>query len=438
MRYSYCFVAFAFLILVACNNNQTKQVLDDAAVLHQNETNLTDLIVYDIFSPPVASRIYVYTSLAAHEAVRHQNAEESSLVSKLKGFAAMPQPEKNKQYDFTLASSKAFYTVAAQMTFSKDTLAKFELETYAPFEEGLSKEIFNNSLEFGEAVGKAILQRAAADNYKQTRSMEKNFGSKDDGKWQPTSPDYLDATEPYWHTLKCIVTDSASQFDPGPPPVFDKKEGSEFYEMNKEVYTVGKNLTEEQKTIASFWDDNPFVMGHVGHMMAATKKQTPGGHWMGIATIACEKSKADAVKTARTYALTALALFEGFISVFDTKFRYNYVRPITFVNQAIDKKWEPFLQTPPFPEYTSGHSTITGSAATVLTNLYGDNFAFTDSSNKRYINMERNFTSFIQAAEECSVSRLYGGIHYRISVDKGLEAGKKIGKFIISKLQSKE
>jgi len=208
--------------------------------------------------------------------------------------------------------------------------------------------------------------------------------------------------------------------------------------MNKEVYTFGKNLSEEQKTIASFWDDNPFVMGHVGHMMAATKKQTPGGHWMGIATIACKQDKADAIKSARTYALTALALFEGFISVFDTKFRYNYVRPITFINQAIDNKWEPFLQTPPFPEYTSGHSTITASAATVLTNLYGEKFAFTDSSNKRYINMERNFTSFIQAAEECSVSRLYGGIHYRISVDKGLEAGKKIGNFIVNKLQRKE
>jgi hypothetical protein len=438
MRNSYLFLALVFLILVACNNNQSKQVVDDAAVLHQNEINLTDLIVYDIFSPPVASRIYVYTSLAAHEAMRHQNPKESSLIAKLKGFGEMPQPDKNKQYNYGLSASKAFYTVAAQMTFSKDTLAKFESETYAPFQEMLSKEVFDNSLAFGESVGKAILQRAAADNYKQTRSMEKYFGSKDDGKWQPTSPDYLDATEPYWQTLKSIIADSSNQFDPGPPPVFNKKEGSEFYEMNKEVYTVGKNLTEEQKTIASFWDDNPFVMGHVGHMMAATKKQTPGGHWIGIATIACRLSKADAVKSARTYALTALALFEGFISVFDTKFRYNYVRPITFINQAIDNKWEPFLQTPPFPEYTSGHSTITGSAATVLTNLYGDKFAFTDSSNKRYINMERSFTSFIQAAEECSVSRLYGGIHYRISVDKGLEAGKKIGNFIISKLQNNE
>jgi len=438
MRNKFFFLAFICLMLVACNSNQSKQVLDDEAVLHQNEINLTDLIVYDIFSPPVASRIYVYTSLAAHEAMRHQNAKEPSLVSKLKGFVTMPQPDKNKQYNFTLAASKAFYTVVSQMTFSKDTLAKFELETYAPFKDMLSKEVFDNSLAFGEAVGKATLQRAAADNYKQTRSMEKHFGSKEDGRWQPTSPDYLDATEPYWNTLKCIVADSASQFDPGPPPAFDKKEGSEFYEMNKEVYVVGKNLSEEQKTIASFWDDNPFVMGHVGHMMAATKKQTPGGHWMGIATIACKQGKADAVKSARTYALTALALFEGFISVFDTKFRYNYVRPVTFINQAMDNKWEPFLQTPPFPEYTSGHSTITGSAATVLSDLYGDNFAFTDSSNKRYINMERNFTSFIQAAEECSVSRLYGGIHYRISVDKGLEAGKKIGNFIVSKLQSKE
>ena len=138
MRKSYFHLVLGVLLLVACNTNQLKQLLDDATILHQNEINLTDLIVYDIFSPPVASRIYVYTSLAAHEAMRHQNAEEGSLVSKLKGFTAMPQPEKNRQYNFTLAASKAFYTVASQMTFSKDTLTKFETQIYGPFKEMLS------------------------------------------------------------------------------------------------------------------------------------------------------------------------------------------------------------------------------------------------------------------------------------------------------------
>lgn len=431
------FIVFFFLlaVLFGCNNQPTAGLPAGEDVLHQNENNLTDLIIYDIFSPPVASRIYAYTSLAAHEAIRHADSTEASIVAKLNGFEKMPVPEKSKKYNFTLAASKAFYDVMRQMTFSKDTISKFETQTFTSFKNILSKEEYDNSTAFGEAVAKKILQRAAADNYKQTRAFEKFYGSKEDGKWRPTSPDYLDGVEPYWKQLKPFTLDSASQFDPGPPPTFSKSTNSAFFKMNKEVYDTSKALSIEQKDIARFWDDNPFVTQHSGHMMVATKKQTPGGHWMGIATLTCRQSKAGVVKSARTYALTSLALFEAFMSVFDTKYRYVYVRPVSAINEMIDPKWEPYLQTPPFPEYTSGHSTITASAATVLTHLYGNNFAFNDTSNRRYINMERKFSSFIQASNECSISRFYGGIHYRISVDKGAEVGKKIGVYIISKIQ---
>jgi hypothetical protein len=424
------------VLITACNNKQQSPVLPAGEmVLHQNENNLTDLIIYDIFSPPVASRIYVYTSLAAHETIRHADAAETSLVSILKGFPGMPEPDKQKKYDFTLAASAAFYYVARQMTFSKDTITRYEEQIYAPFKLLLAETVYDNSIAFGEAVAKKIMERAAADNYKQTRAFEKFFGSKEDGKWQPTSPDYLDGTEPYWNQIKSLIADSSNQFDPGAPPVFSKNTNSVFFRMNKEVYDTSGVLTADQKDIARFWDDNPFVMQHSGHMMVATKKQTPGGHWMGIATIACRQAHADAVKSARTYALTAIALFEGFISVFDTKYRYQYVRPITAINKLIDQKWEPLLQTPPFPEYTSGHSTITGSAATVLSHIYGSNTSFIDTSNRRYINMQRSFRSFIQASNECSISRFYGGIHYRVSVDKGAETGKRIGNYIIEKLK---
>jgi PAP2 superfamily len=428
------FIIIVILFIISCNNKEKQPLPDAAEVLHHNESNLTDLIIYDIFSPPVASRIYVYTSLAAYEAMRHQDPNEASITAKLKGFSTMPEPEKNKKYNYTLAASKAFYTVAANLTFSKDTLVKYEVETYKPFKEILSNEEYNNSISFGEAIAKKIIERMADDNYKKTRAFEKFYGSKEEGKWQPTAPDYLDGVEPYWNQIKPLLLDSASQFNPGAPPEFNKSSSGEFFRMNGEVYLIGKSLTAEQKEIAHFWDDNPFVMEHTGHVMMATKKQTPGGHWMGIATIACRQSKASAVKSAKTYALTAIALFEGFISVFDTKYRYSYVRPITIINQWMDPKWEPLLQTPPFPEYTSGHSTITGSAATVLTNLYGTNFTFQDISNMRYINMQRHFNSFLQASDECSVSRLYGGIHYRMSVDRGAAAGKRIGAFIIEKM----
>jgi len=126
-----------------------------------------------------------------------------------------------------------------------------------------------------------------------------------------------------------------------------------------------------------------------------------------------------------------VGLLEAFISCWSTKYAYNFVRPITVINEWIDKSWDSYLQTPPFPEYTSGHSTISGSAATILTGLFGENFAFHDDADKEYIGMERDFNSFMEAAQEASISRLYGGIHYRRSLDIGLETGINVGKHVL-------
>ena len=356
-----CLFIFFFssgAVLFGCTDEQEANFPDATDVLHQNEKNLTELIVYDIFSPPVASRIYSYTSLAQHEALRHMDTTESSIVKALNGFSSMPEPQNGKLYNYLLAASVAFYTTVREMTFSKDTISKFEEETYKPFKEKLDKATYNNSVEFGKSISVAIMERAKADNYKETRAMEKFFGSEEDGKWRPTAPDYLDGAEPYWMRIKAMALDSSSQFDPGPPPPYTRDTAGQFYKLNKEVFETINNLSNEERDIAYFWDDNPFVSHHKGHLMFNTKKQTPGGHWMGITAIACRKSMADAMKTARAYALVAVGLLDGFISCWDTKYRYHYVRPITVINRWFDKKWEPYLQTPPFPEYTSGHSTI--------------------------------------------------------------------------------
>ncbi len=429
-KFYWIILSFTFFFC-ACNTDNETKLPEATDVLHKNEKNLTELIIYDIFTPPVAARIYSYTSLAAQEAIRHLDSNEISIVSKLKDFPAMPQPEKDKEYNYVLTASVAFYTTMREMTFSKDTISKFEKETYTPFQKSLDEPTYNNSFELGKAISAAIMKRAKADNYKETRAMEKYFGSEQDGKWKPTSPDYLDGVEPYWKMIKSMTLDSSSEFDPGPPLVYSVDSTSPFYKMNKEVYSTVINLSQEQKDIAYFWDDNPFVSHHKGHLMFNTKKQTPGGHWMGITAIACKKTNADAVKTARAYALVAVGLLDAFISCWDTKYRYNYIRPISFINQHISKSWEAELQTPPFPEYTSGHSTISASAATVLTALFGDNFAFHDDADKEYIGMERDFTSFIQASQEASISRLYGGIHFRKSLDTGLEVGKKVGAHVL-------
>lgn len=421
------------MILTGCGR-ATKKMADDAKIIHNNQDLLTQIIIYDVFTPPVSSRIYVYASLAAYEAIRYAQPGNASLTARLRGFRSMPEPEKNKTYNYTLAATKAFFTVVHKVVFSLDSLKQYEQTTFNGFRDHTDADTYQRSVAFGEAIGKAILARANDDGYIKSRGKAKFLGSNAPGKWRPTPPDYMDGVEWCWNTMKPLVLDSAAQFMPPRPPAYSTDTNSAFFKANKEVYLIGKSLTEEQKTIARYWDDNPFVVEHSGHMMFGNKKITPGGHWMGITAIAAQQSHADAVKTAKSYALTAIALYDAFISCWDEKYRSNVIRPITVINEFIDRNWVPFLQTPPFPEYTSGHSTITASAATALTALYGDRFAFQDTSDLRYIGMQRHFNSFHEAAAEASISRVYGGIHYRHSVDIGAEAGKKVGALVVEKL----
>jgi hypothetical protein len=425
----------ALLIAIAGCTARPVTRLSDAEILHRNQDQLTQIIIYDVFTPPVATRIYVYSSLASYEAIRFSQAGAASVAEKLNGFGKMPQPEKGKEYNFTLAASKAFFKVVRNVrVFSVDSLNRYEESLFNSFRKQLGDSVYARSEAFGEKIAAAILSRAQSDGYIQSRGKPKYLGSSDGGKWRPTPPDYLDGVEWCWNTIKPLVMDSAAQFMPSRPPKFSLDTSSFYYKSLREVYSINKNLTEEQMTIARYWDDNPFVIEHSGHMMFGNKKITPGGHWMGICAIASRQAGADAVRTARAYALTAIALNEGFISCWDEKYRSSYIRPVTAINENIDPAWLPFLQTPPFPEYTSGHSTITACAATVLTSMYGDNFAFQDTSDLRYIGLQRHFNSFKEAAAEASISRVYGGIHYRFSVDTGAAQGRKLGEFIIKKL----
>lgn len=410
--------------------------LRDPEVLHASVKRLTDVIVYDIFSPPVASRIYAYSSLAMYEAARFGEPQYPSLTAQLREFPAMPALEPGKKYNFLLAGAKAFLVVAQKVTFSTDTLKLFEQQLYDRFRAaGVDDEVLSNSLAFGDAIGAKVLERAARDNYRESRGYPRYTVARLKGSWQPTPPDYMDAIEPNWNSIHPMVMDTCNQFQPLPAHQYDVSPGSRFYTELMEVYNTCRQLSQEQRAIASFWDCNPYVMHHTGHAMFATKKITPGGHWMGIAAIASRQSKAGYVRTAQAYAFTAVTLLDAFISCWDEKYRSRVIRPQTVINDIIDPKWEPLLQTPPFPEYTSGHSVISSAAAVSLTRLYGDNFAFTDTTEVEYGAGKRSFASFRQAAEEAAISRLYGGIHYRSAIENGVKQGTGLGGYIVEKIK---
>ncbi len=426
---------------LACQQDNTdwQTKADRPDYLHQSLQRITDVIVHDIFSPPVASRIYAYSSIAAYEAMVPGNPAYQSLQGQLNGLQGVPQPDPAEAYCYPLAGIQAMLTVGKALIFSEEKISAFEAEIQDVFRAlRLPAAVYDRSLAHGQAVAAHILAWADKDNYKQTRTFPKYTVDDNPARWKPTPPDYMDAIEPHWNKIRPFVLDSAGQFPPPPPTRFDMsdKEG-DFYREVMEVYTIMKVDSQEynrKKEIAAFWDCNPYVSHHKGHVMFATKKITPGGHWMGIAKIASQQAGNTTMEAAATYALTAIALADGFISCWDEKFRSELIRPETVINTYIDPEWLPVLQTPPFPEYTSGHSVISASAATALTSLYGDNFAYTDSVEVNFGLPVRQFSSFVQASEEAGISRVYGGIHYRPACEHGLEQGKAVGSFIIGRL----
>ncbi len=406
---------------------------------HRSIKQVTDRIVHDIFSPPVASRIYTYASVAGYEAGRHLNPEFESFSGQLKGLDSIPQPDPTLEYCFPLASVEALLKIGKTLVFSEPEIEEFHQSMLKEFKDlGVPDDVYERSIEYGNKVADRVIKWSSKDNYKQTRSFPKYTILQDPATWKPTPPAYMDAVEPHWNKIRPFVLDSASEFKPEPPIPFSLDRKSDFYKEAMEVHSIGKGLTDEQKAIASFWDCNPFVMNVRGHVMFATKKISPGGHWMNITGVACRKANADFVHSAEAYARVSLSLVDGFISCWDEKYRSKVVRPETYINQHIDENWVPFLQTPPFPEYTSGHSVISGASSVALTNLFGDNFTFTDSTEVEYGMTPRSFTSFYQAADEAAESRIYGGIHYRKACDIGKVQGRKVGQFIVDHVRTRK
>lgn len=444
--YKKSFVGLLWLsLLVACTPQTTTTTDYQAAAnnpnfLHECIAQLTDVMVIDIFSPPLASRTYAYPSLAAYEIMQQGHSEQyQSLAHQLKNFKGVPKVADNQEIVLPLAACKAFLTVGKAMVFTEYKITDFEETFYPKFKQiGTPDKVYTASLAYGEQVGKAILEYAKTDRYDETRTFSGYTINEQEGEWLPTPPDYKDPIEPNWGKLRPFVLDSATQCVPVPPTAYNMDTGSVFYKELMEVYEVGKNLTEEETAIASFWDCNPFISHQKGHLMFGTKKISPGAHWMGIATVASRKVNADFMQTAEAYVFTAITLADAFISCWDEKYRSNLIRPETLINAHIDNEWTPLLQTPPFPEYTSGHSVASTSAAAALTHLFGDNFAYLDTVEVNYGLPARSYRSFKEAAQEAAISRLYGGIHYMPAIENGVEQGKKVGDFVVKNLQTKK
>ncbi|MEP0710636.1 MAG: vanadium-dependent haloperoxidase, partial [Algoriphagus sp.] len=301
-------------------------------------------------------------------------------------------------------------------------------------EKIITKKSLQIHLDFASAVANKIIEVAKQDGYLQLSTLTRYTPQQGEGFWYPTPPAYIAAVEPEWKTIQPFFIQNLDDYKPAPMAPFDMSEGSSFHTQLMEVYTTTKELDEEKKLIANFWDCNPFKVEFSGHMAIGVKKISPGGHWIGIAGIAAEKAKLTFAETAYIHALVGMTLHDAFISCWKAKYETDRIRPETVINQQMDQTWRPLLQTPPFPEYTSGHSVISRASAVVLTGYFGGNFDFIDSSETYFGLPERPFPSFLYASEEAAISRLYGGIHFRDAIENGVSQGEKIGDMIWEKV----
>jgi len=290
-------------------------------------------------------------------------------------------------------------------------------------------------IRYAKQIADQILSYARKDGYNKLSTYKRYTPEKGEGKWFPTPPEYMSAVEPRWETIRTFYLENPTQFSPNEPAVFSIDSTSSFYKQMSEVYQVSRFLTDEQKAIANFWDCNPFQVTYSGHMAIGLKKISPGGHWIGITGIACRQSNLIFDSTLLVHATLATTLHDAFVSCWTEKYRSNRIRPETAINKYLDSEWRPLLQTPPFPEYTSGHSVASSACAVILTSFFGDNFLYTDTTEEYFGLPKRKFKSFYAAAEEAAISRLYGGIHFRDACEEGVKQGKSIGNYVLVSLK---
>ena len=395
---------------------------------------VTMVMIHDVVNPPAASRFYTYCMMGAYEIVAQNNKQITAPSQFIRSIESISIAEAD--YNYQIAALFSILETGRLIIPSGYMLEEDQKKLIITLlREGHSQKSIGVAVAVAQEVSKKIAANAATDGYLKLSTRLRYRPKKGDAYWFPTPPGYIEGVEPHWKTIRPMMLDSCNQFLPKPPVEFSKDTASAFFKLTREVYEVGNKLTEKERFIASYWDCNPFAINTSGHMSIGFKKISPGGHWMNITGIATAKAGLDLDKGIMVHAIAAATLMDAFISCWDEKYRSSRVRPETVITRYMDQKWQPLLQTPPFPEYTSGHSVISTAVSETLTYLLGDNFAFRDDTEVIFEMPVRDFKSFRQAAEEAAISRLYGGIHYRDAIENGQSQGRAIGEFVVEKLK---
>lgn len=371
-------------------------------------------------TPPIASRLFGYAGVALYEAVVPGMPGYQSLASQLNDLSSLPQPDPQLAYHWPTVANAALATLshtllAGASTATARAVIDLERQLSDQFAATAPADVVPRSVAHGQRIGLAIADWAEADGIGALNNCNYTPPSGP-GLWEPTPPQYAAPVQPCWGQMRpFVLRERSNQCQPTARPVYSEETDSQFYFEALDVYLTVKNLTADQQEIARFWSDD---LGKTG---------TPPGHTISILTQIARNRQLSLDVAAEAYARLGIAVADAFISCWQTKFATNVVRPVTYIGRVIDPDWTSPLTTPPFPEYTSGHSVQVGAAAAVLTSLFGDNYEFTDDTHHDLGLVRRSFSSFSAMAEEAAISRLYGGIHYRSAIEAGLRQGACIG-----------
>lgn len=379
------------------------------------------------FTPPVAARAFGYAGLALYETVVPGMPYNQSMVGQLSDLTALPKTDPSLEYHFGVAANSAMAEVARNF-YANTTPANLtavqnlENQWVTTFEKETTTEIFERSVAWGKEMAAAIFEYSKFDGGHEGYS--KNFPTDfvprtGPGLWVPTAPAFSRALQPYWGKNRTFIPGAATLSQPPAPLEFSTDVHSAFYAQALETYSAVANATVASKKTAEYWSDDPGIPG------------TPPGHFLAITVQILEKNKLPLDRCAEVLALSTMAVSDAFVSCWKCKYDFSLVRPITYIRENIDPNWSPILTTPPFPEYTSGHSSASGAWSQVMSDLFGYNYLFIDRTHEARTDIDgsaRSYSSFFEAAEEAAVSRLYGGIHYRNANETGVKMGRVIGK----------
>lgn len=375
------------------------------------------------YSPPVASRALGCLGVGLYESLVPGMPDHVSLAGTLNGLPPLPRSNPGAAYHWPSVANAALAAMTRSLFPTAPDALRAEIDALeAQLSGAVPRGVLDRSLHRGREVAGAIDAWSRDDGGHE--GYLRNFPSDyvpptGPGMWVPTAPGFQRALQPYWGGNRCMALDSALTCDPGPPPSFSTSPESAFYGEALEVYETVNGLTPEEREIARFWSDDP----------GATA--TPPGHSVSILTQVLRTQDRSLADAAAAYAQVGIAVCDAFIACWRTKYIHNLLRPISYIRSHIDEAWgDPLpLTTPPFPEYASGHSVQSAASAVVLTAIFGET-AFTDHTHDARGFAPRSFDSFAAFAEEAAISRLYGGIHYRSAIERGLEQGHCVGAMV--------